>query len=113
MAEGKARAAPLDRDRIVRTAVEVAGRGGFHFLSMRALAKELGTAPMSLYRHVVNREDLLDGMIDVVFSEMYVPAIGGEWKTELYKRGVSARETLRRHPWGMGVMETRLHPGPA
>lgn len=113
MAEASRTAAPLDRGRIVRTAVEVADRGGFPYLSMRVLARELGTAPMSLYRHVTNKEDLLDGMVDIVFSEMYVPVIGGEWKTELHKRGTSARETLRRHPWAVGVMETRLHPGPA
>lgn len=111
---GKTKTAPsLNRDRIVRAAVTVADRGGFDRLSMRALAQSLGTAPMSLYRHVVNKEDLLDGMVDIVFSEMYVPVVGGDWKTELRKRGVSAREALRRHPWAVGIMETRMHPGPA
>jgi AcrR family transcriptional regulator len=80
---------------------------------MRNLADELGAAPMALYRHVANKEDLLDGMVDVVFGEMYPPAIGDDWKTELRERGISARVTLQRHPWAVGLMETRMHPGPA
>jgi AcrR family transcriptional regulator len=104
---------PLSRDRILNAAVAVADRGGFDSLSMRNLAKELGTAPMSIYRHVANKEDLLDAMVDVVFAGMYPPAIRGDWKTELRKRGVSAREALRRHPWAIGLMETRMNPGPA
>jgi AcrR family transcriptional regulator len=80
---------------------------------MRNLAAELGAAPMALYRHVTNKEDLLDGMVDVVFAEMYPPAIGGDWKTELRERGISARAALQRHQWAVGLMETRLHPGPA
>jgi AcrR family transcriptional regulator len=80
---------------------------------MRKLAEELDTAPMSLYRHVANKEDLLDGMVDVVFGKMYPPAIGGDWKSELRERGISARAVLLRHPWAIGLMETRIHPGPA
>ena len=103
----------LSRERIVGKAVALAAAGGMDALSMRKLAEELATAPMSLYRHVANREDLLDGMVDVVFGEMYPPAIGGNWKSELRKRGVSARTALRRHPWAIGLMETRMHPGTA
>lgn len=106
-------AVALTRDRIVHTAVAVADRGGFECLSMRALAQEIGSAPMSLYRHVANKEDLLDAMVDVVFSEMYVPAIKQDWKRELRKRGISARAALRNHPWAVGLMESRLHPGEA
>jgi AcrR family transcriptional regulator len=108
----KARTA-LSRKRVVRKAVALAAKGGFDSLSMRKLAEELDTAPMSLYRHVANKEDLLDGMVDVVFGEMYPPAIGGDWKVELRERGNSARVALRRHPWAIGLMETRMHPGPA
>ena len=68
---------------------------------------------MSLYRHVANKENLLDGMVNVVFAEMYAPAIGRGWKVELRKRGISAREALRRRPWAVGLMESRVHPGPA
>jgi AcrR family transcriptional regulator len=80
---------------------------------MRKLAEDLDTAPMSLYRHVANKEDLLDGMVDVVFGEMYPPAVGGDWTTELRERGISARAALQRHRWAVGLMETRVHPGPA
>jgi AcrR family transcriptional regulator len=97
----------------VNAAVALADAGGFESLSMRNLAEELGAAPMALYRHVANKEDLLDGMVDVVFAEMYPPVIGGDWKTELRERGISARAVLRRHPWAIGLMETRMHPGPA
>jgi AcrR family transcriptional regulator len=110
---GRASRTPLSRDRTVRAAVALADAGGFDSLSMRKLAEELDTAPMSLYRHVANREDLLDGMVDVVFGEMYPPAVGGDWTTELRERGISARAALQRHPWAVGLMETRVHPGPA
>ena len=113
MAQRTKARATLSRERIVRKAVALATDGGFDSVSMRELAEELATAPMSLYRHVANREDLLDGMVDVVFGEMYAPAIGGDWKSELRKRGISARAALRRHPWAIGLMETPLHPGAA
>jgi AcrR family transcriptional regulator len=104
---------PLSRDRIVEAAVALADAGGFASLSMRNLADELDAGTMALYRHVANKEDLLDGMVDVVFGEMYPPAIGGGWRGELRERGVSARAALQRHPWAVGLMETRMHPGPA
>ena len=113
--KGKRRTArvPLSREVIVRAAVAFAEVYGFDSLSMRSLADTLGAAPMALYRHVTNKEDLIDGMVDIVFSEMYPPAIGGDWTSELRERGISARAALRRHPWAVGLMETRLHPGPA
>ena len=97
----------------MEAAVTLADAGGFESLTMRNLADELGAAPMALYRHVANKEDLLDDMVDVVFGEMYPPAIEGDWKTELRERGISARVTLQRHPLAVGLMETRMHPGPA
>jgi AcrR family transcriptional regulator len=108
-----AKKVPLGKERIVQAAVALADADGFGSLSMRNLAQELQAAPMSLYRHFANKEELLDGMIDVVFGEIYSPVIGREWKTELRKRGVSAREALRRHQWAVGLMETRMSPGPA
>ena len=104
---------PLNRDRIVQAAVALADANGFDSCSMRKVADDLGAAPMALYRHVTGKEDLLDSMVDVVFGEMYAPAVGGKWKTELRERGTSARAALRRHPWAVGLMETRMHPGPA
>lgn len=113
----KRRAAParaaLNRERIVEAAVALADAGGFASLSMRNIAEELNAAPMALYRHVANKDDLLDGMVDVVFAEMYAPAIKGNWTKELRERGVSARAALRRHPWAIGLMESRQHPGHA
>ena len=111
--KGRAAAAPLSRERIVAAAVALADAGGFDSLSMRNLADQLGAGTMALYRHVANKEDLLDDMVDVVFAEMYPPVIGGDWAHELRERGISARAALRRHPWAVGLMESRLHPGPA
>jgi AcrR family transcriptional regulator len=104
---------PLSRERLVKAAVVLADASGFESFSMRNLADELGAAPMSLYRHVANKEDLLDGMVDVLFGEMYPPAIRADWKAELRERGISARAALQRHPWAVGLMETRMRPGPA
>ena len=104
---------PLSKERIALAGVALAERRGFEFLTMRNLAQALNTAPMSLYRHFANREELLDAMIDLVFSEMYPPEIGGNWKAELRERAISARAALQRHPWAVGLMETRLSPGPA
>lgn len=109
----KKKAVPLSRERIVEAAVVLADAGGFQSLSMRNIAEDLGAGTMALYRHVANKEDLLDDMVDGVFAEMYAPAIGGDWKRELRDRGISARTALRRHPWAVGLMETRMHPGPA
>ena len=109
----KKKAVPLSRERIVATAVALADAGGFQSLSMRNIAEDLGAGTMALYRHVANKEDLLDDMVDVVFAEMYPPAIGRNWKRELRERGISARTALQRHPWAVGLMETRMHPGPA
>ena len=102
----------LSRDEILRAALAAADQGGFESLSMRALAQQLGTAPMSLYRHVTNKEDLLDGMIDVVFSEVRIRA-DGNWKSAMRQRAVSMHEALRRHPWAIGNMESRRRAGPA
>ena len=104
---------PLTKDRIVERGVSLADAGGFSSLSMRNLAEELGAGTMALYRHVANKEDLLDSMVDIVFGEMYPPAIGSAWKRELRERGTSARAALKHHPWAVGLMETRMHPGPA
>ena len=113
---GKAQVAErtaLSRDRVVKAAVDLADAVGFDSLSMRKLAEELGAAPMALYRHVANKEDLLDGMIDVVFREIRFPFPTDDWKSAMRQRGVSAREALLRHRWAIGLMESRVHPGPA
>lgn len=108
-----ARKEGLTRDRIVAAAVKLADTEGFEALSMRALADELGTAPMSLYRHVANKEDLLDEMIDVVFGEIDVPSGQSDWKAEMRQRAIGTRAALSRHRWANGLMESRSNPGPA
>src|SRR3954452_3798981 len=107
------RQTPLTRELVLRTAVALADERGIAELTMRSLAKDLGVEAMSLYNHVANKDDLLDGMIDVVFSEIDAPAPGGDWKAELRKRAVSTRDTLRRHPWAVGEMEGRTSHGPS
>jgi AcrR family transcriptional regulator len=80
---------------------------------MRTLAEMLDVAPMALYRHVASKEDLVDAMVDVVFSEIGVPAGGGDWKTAMRRRAIALRDTLSRHRWAIGLMESRRSPGPA
>jgi AcrR family transcriptional regulator len=107
------RRAPLNRDRIVSAAVARADETGLESFSMRGLAPALGVVPMALYKHVRNKEALLDGMVDVVFAEIEDPSTDTEWKSALRRRAISAREALRRHPWAIGLMESRMTPGPA
>jgi AcrR family transcriptional regulator len=98
---------PLNRERVLRAAIALADEGGSEELTMRKLAKELGVEAMSLYNHVANKNDLLDGMIDIVFGEIDAPAAGGDWKAELRKRAISTRDALNRHRWAIGEMEGR------
>jgi len=82
-------------------------------MSMRRLARELGIEAMSLYHHVAGKQALLDGMVDLVFGEIELPAADGDWKAAMRRRAVSAREVLGRHPWAIALMESRRTPGPA
>jgi AcrR family transcriptional regulator len=104
---------PLTRARVLRAAVDLADERGVAELTMRKLAKELGVEAMSLYHHVAGKDDLLDGMIDIVFSEIEPPAAGGDWKAELRRRAVSTRDALLRHRWAVGEMEGRGEHGPS
>jgi AcrR family transcriptional regulator len=107
------RRTPLTRERVLRAAMALADQGGFDGLTMRRLAKELGVEAMSLYNHVASKDDLLDGMVDLVFSEIDLPTGGPDWRAAMRQRAISAREALARHPWGIGLMESRTSPGPA
>jgi AcrR family transcriptional regulator len=98
---------------VLRTAVALADERGLEALTMRNLAKQLDVEAMSLYNHVANKGDLLDGMIDLVFSEIDPPTPGGDWKAELRKRAVSTRAALLRHRWAVGEMEGRTSHGPS
>jgi AcrR family transcriptional regulator len=102
----------LSRDRVLRAAVVLADTGGVAALTMRRLAEALGVEAMSLYHHVRNKEDILDGMVDTVFAEIQVPADAG-WRTAMRERALSTREVLRRHPWATPLLESRRTPGPA
>src|SRR5207237_59997 len=104
---------PLSRDQVLRTAVALADEGGIGALSMRKLGQVLGVEAMSLYNHVASKGDLLDGMVDIVFSEIGLPAGGIGWKPAMRQRAISAREALGRHRWAIGLMESRRSPGPA
>ncbi len=103
----------LSRDRVLRAAVALADTGGIESLSMRKLGGELGVEAMSLYNHVANKVDLLDGMIDAVFAEIDLPPEGTDWRTAMRRRAISVRAVLARHPWAIGLMESRTTPGPA
>jgi AcrR family transcriptional regulator len=105
--------APLNRDRVLRAAVTLADDNGIGTLSMRKLGETLGVEAMSLYNHVANKDDLLDGMVDIVFGEIDLPPEKTPWRRAIRQRASSAREVLRRHQWAIGLMESRSTPGPA
>ena len=113
----------LTRDTVLVSALARADATGLDALSMRALAAELGVVPMALYKHVANKDELIDGMVDLVWAEVEPPAIGGAadarstavpavpWHEAMRARAVSLRAALRRHPWAVGLMESRMRPG--
>jgi AcrR family transcriptional regulator len=103
---------PLSRARVLQAAVALADEAGLEAFSMRALAQELGVVPMALYKHVANKDELLDGMVDIVFGEIELPPAELEWRSAMRGRASSTREALRRHSWAIGMMESR-RPGPA
>ena len=104
---------PLSRERVLRAAIDLADRDGIDSLSMRNLGQEVGVEAMSLYNHVRNKEDILNGMVDVVFSEIDMPSSPADWVDAMRQRAISARQVLLRHPWAIGLMESRAQPGPA
>ncbi|MEN2739799.1 TetR/AcrR family transcriptional regulator C-terminal domain-containing protein [Microbacterium sp. X-17] len=114
----------LTRDTVLASALARADAAGLDALSMRSLAAELGVVPMALYKHVANKDELIDGMVDLVWAEVEPPAIGGAagaprttppptapWHEAMRARAVSLRAALRRHPWAVGLMESRMRPG--
>lgn len=103
---------PLSRERVLRAAITLADEAGIEALSMRRLAQELGVEAMSLYNHVANKNDLLDGIVDTAWGEIVVPTGEADWKTVIREIAISAHETLLRHPWASGLW-MRQKPGPA
>ncbi|MEV7541554.1 TetR/AcrR family transcriptional regulator C-terminal domain-containing protein [Streptomyces sp. NPDC089915] len=104
---------PLTRQRVLHAAVGLADAGGLATLSMRKLGEAIGVEAMSLYNHVANKDDLLDGMVDLVFGEIELPVPGDEWRQAMRRRAIGMRLALARHPWAIGLMESRSTPGPA
>ncbi|WP_404320623.1 TetR/AcrR family transcriptional regulator [Arthrobacter luteolus] len=104
---------PLTRELVLRRAVELADAGGLAALTMRSLAQALEVKPMSLYHHVASKEKMLDGLVDIVFAEVDLPVDGGSWRTVMERRAASLRGALGRHPWAIGLLETRTEPGSA
>jgi AcrR family transcriptional regulator len=107
------RRTPLTRDRVLQAAVELADRGGNEALSMRKLGQELGVDAMALYRHVRGKDDLLDGLVEVIVGQIERPSPGGDWKTNLRQQAMAARRVMLRHPWARRVLEERGTGGPA
>ena len=103
---------PLTKERILRTAVALADEGGIESLGMRRIAEELRVVPMALYKHVENKDELLDGMVDVVVGEIDPPLEGKDWQSTMRERILSARRALLRHPWASRVLESRGEPTP-
>lgn len=108
-----ASAAGLSKHRVVLEAIRLADREGVDGLSMRRLADALEAGAMSLYHYVANKDELLDAMTDVVFEEIELPSEETDWQSAMRRRAVSARQALARHPWAIGLMESRTSPGPA
>jgi AcrR family transcriptional regulator len=105
--------APLSRARIVAAAVALADEKGEPGVTMRALAARLGAEAMSLYNHVAGRDDILDGMVDAVFDEIEPPKPAADWRGAMRDRAASTRAALLRHPWAVGLLDSRSTPGPA
>jgi AcrR family transcriptional regulator len=91
----------------------VADAGGIGSLTIRSLAAELGVKPMSVYHHVANKDEILDGIVDLVFSEIELPSPDGDWRAEMRRRAISARAVLRVHPWAIPLLQSRTNPGSA
>ena len=104
---------PLSRERVLSAAIVLADTGGIDSLSMRRLAQELGVKAMSLYNHVTDKDDILDGIVDLVFGEIAVPSDLDDWQEIMRLRAISAHQALLRHPWASPLMQSRTNPGPA
>jgi len=92
--------------------MSIADTRGLAGLTMRAVSQKLGAEAMSLYRHVRDKDDLLDGIVDLVYGEIALPRAGSEWRNALRRYALSSRDALRRHPWAIALMEARARPGP-
>jgi AcrR family transcriptional regulator len=103
----------LTRDRVLSAAVSLADEQGIGALSMRQLGARLGVEAMSLYNHVRNKDEILDGIVEAVVEEIAVPRSGADWRSAMRERAVSARRAFDRHPWVVALMDTRMSSGPS
>jgi AcrR family transcriptional regulator len=103
----------LDRDQVLLAAIDLADEKGLDAVTMRRLGERLGVEAMSLYNHVANKDDILDGIADKVLGEIELPAPSDDWKTAMRQRAKSVRDVLSLHPWAAALTGTRVRPGPA
>ena len=108
----KAARVPLTRQKVLRAALKMADKGGIEALSMRNLAQALKVEAMSLYNHVKGKEDILDGLVELVAGEIELPTVGGEWREAMRRRAMSAHAALTRHPWATMLFVSRMNIGP-
>ena len=104
---------PLSRERVLSAAVSLADEDGIEALTMRELGLRLGFEAMSLYNHVANKDDILDGMVDLVVSEIDLPSDTVDWKEAMRRRAISAQSVFSRHPWASALIDSRESSGPA
>ncbi|MGI9644741.1 MAG: TetR/AcrR family transcriptional regulator C-terminal domain-containing protein [Ilumatobacteraceae bacterium] len=105
--------APLTADRVLQGALDLADRIGVEAFTIRKLATELDSKPMTIYHHVPSKEAIIDGIVDMVFAEIELPPADLPWLDAIRARCISAREVLAHHPWAPPLMESRTNPGPA
>jgi len=103
----------LNRERVLQAGIALADDAGIEALSMRKLGEQLAVEAMSLYKHVANKDDLLDGMVDDVFAEIDNAADEQNWRATMRRRAASVRQVLKRHPWALPLMQSRTNPGPS
>lgn len=104
---------PVNRDRVLRTAMEVADERGITAVTMREVASRLGVEAMALYNHVANKNDILDGMVDLVAEEFDLPLDVDDWREAMRRRAVSAHSVFSRHPWAPLLIDSRDSSGPS
>ncbi|MFT5299632.1 MAG: AcrR family transcriptional regulator [Mariniblastus sp.] len=102
----------LTKERVLKAAIQLADKSGIESLSMRKLAQKLKVEAMSIYNHVTNKDEILDGLVDMIVGEIELPTEVGGWRAGMRRRAISAREVFGRHPWAITVMESRSNPGP-
>jgi AcrR family transcriptional regulator len=107
------RRVPLDRERVLRAAITLADAGGIEALSMRRLGRALGVEAMSLYNHVSGKDDILSGIVDIIVGDIDVGRSAADWKAAMRRRSISLRTVFSRHPWALGLLESRRNLGPA